>query len=163
MVKLVGSLLVLAGGGLLWYTRMRAWRTRRNALQDLAAVLRAMGEEIRMTRTPMPRLLRKLAGACGGEVQAFLRSTAAAAETGERLSEVWRNNAAELPLSPREREILTGLELQGDEECVCRAVSLAALQMARCAEALEQKRPEETKRTSAVCFSCAALLVILLI
>ena len=65
MVKLVGSLLVLAGGGLLWYTRMRAWRTRRNALQDLAAVLRAMGEEIRMTRTPMPRLLRKLSGACG--------------------------------------------------------------------------------------------------
>ena len=162
-MKLMGSLLILSGGGLLWYLRMRAWRVRRSVLRDLTTVFRAMGEEIRMTRAPMPRLLLKVSGACGEEVQAFLRGTAVAAERGELLSEVWKQGAEELPLSPREREIVTGLELQGDEECICRSVSLAALQIAQCAEELEQKRPEETKRTSAVCFSGAALLVILLI
>lgn len=163
MVKLMGSLLVLSGGGLLWYLRMQAWRKQRNALLDLSAVFRSMAEEIRMTRTPMPRLLLKLAGACGEEVQAFLRAAAVAAGNGERLTDAWKKGAAELPLSPREREIVTGLELQGDEESLCRAVSLAAFQIAQCAEELERKRPEEAKRTSAFCFSCAALLVILLI
>lgn len=163
MVKLMGSLFILAGGGLLWRLQMQNDRRHRSALLDLVASLRSMGEEIRMARTPMPRLLQRLAERRGEDVQAFLRSVAAAAENGEGLTASWKKGIMELPLGGLEREILLSVELQGDEEKVCKGLSLAALQLAQCAEELERRRPEEAKRTSALCFSCAALLVILLI
>ena len=163
MVKLVGSLFILAGGGLLWYLRMQAWQRRQTVLLDLVSALRGMGEEIRMTRTPMPHLLQGLAERCGEEVQAFFRSVAAAAEGGDSLADAWKQGAAERPLGDRERGTLLGLELRGDEEALCKAISQTAFQLAQYAGELERKHPEEMKRTSALCFSSAALLVILLI
>ena len=163
MVKLVGSLLILAGGGLLWFLRMKNDRRRRSALLDLVVSLRSMGEEIRMERPPMPRLLQRVAERCGEDVQTFLQSVAAAAGNGEGLNASWKKGIMELPLGGLEREILLSVEFRGDEEKVCKGLSLAAFQLAQCAEELERKRPEEMKRTSALCFSSAALLVILLI
>lgn len=162
-MKLVGSLFILAGGGLMWCLQRQAYQRRRTTLFDLVNALRSMGEEIRMVRTPMPSLLQKLAANCGEDSQRFLQTVAAATREGERLTDAWRKGIGELPLSDREREILLGMELQGDEEQVRHAISLAAFQLAQCAEELERKRPEEAKRTSALCFSWAALLVILLI
>ena len=147
----------------MWWLQRQAWQRRRNALFDLVGALRSMGEEIRMARTPMPILLRKLTANCGEVIQHLFRVAAVSAEKGEGLTEAWRKGIMELPLEDREREILLGVEFQGDEEKVCHGISLAAFQLAQSAEELERKRPEEAKRTSALCFSWAALLVILLI
>lgn len=163
MMKLMGSLLILTGGGLLRQTRLRADRRRKQALTDLAAALSAMSGEIRMARTPMPELLRRQAEACGADVGAFLRSAAAASAGEEGLAGGWARGVPDLPLDEPERELLLGLDLRGDEEQVCKALSLVSLRLGRRAEEQERKRPEETKRTTALCFSGAALLVILLI
>ncbi len=56
-----------------------------------------------------------------------------------------------------------GGDLQGDEEQVCRAVSLAVLRLSESAGEAERRRPEEEKRAAALWLSAAALLVILLI
>ncbi len=165
MVKLVGSACILAGGFLARRTRLAALRRRREALRDLGAVLRRMAEAIRMARLPLPGLLSSLAPLCGGDVAAFLTGGAEAARRGGDLRGAWRRLAGELPLSEGDRAVVAALgdDLQGDEEQVCRALALAASELERSRERLEQDRQAEEKRTTALCFSSAALLVILLI
>lgn len=163
MMKLVGSLLILTGGGLLRRARLRADRRRRRALTDLASALNAMCEEVRMARTPMPELLRRQAEGCGVDVGAFLRSAAAASAGEEGLAGGWARGVPDLPLDEPERELLLGLDLRGDEEQVCGALSRVGLWLSRRAEEKERNRLEVTKRTTALCFSGAVLLVILLI
>lgn len=163
MVKLVGSLFILTGGGLVWWLQRQSYQRRRNELFDLVSALRSIGEEIRMARTPMPILLRKVAANCGEDIQKFFLMAAVSAEKGEGLTGAWRKGLLELPLEDREREILLGVEFQGDEEKVCHSISLAAFRLAQSVEELERRRPEEAKRVSALCVSGAALLVILLI
>jgi hypothetical protein len=61
----MGSLLVFAAGGLVWWIQQQERRRKGAVLADLASVLRQMQEEIRMMRTPMPELFRKLEKRCG--------------------------------------------------------------------------------------------------
>ena len=53
--------------------------------------------------------------------------------------------------------------LQGDETSACKGILLARKELQNSLSQLEKQRPEEEKRTVALCFSTAALLVILLI
>lgn len=163
MIKALGSLLVLSGGGLLWWFQMQARRSRRRVLADLILVLRRMQEEIRMMRPPLPELFGKMAEHCGAETAELLRSMASAAVEGESVDTVWAAGVCQLPVSEREREILRELSFHGDEETVCKEIALALYGLANCAEELDHNRAEEEKRGAALCFSGAALLVILLI
>lgn len=162
MLKLAGSLCVLAGGCLIWWRQLRERRRKRNTLLELTTVLRRMGEEIRMARTPLPQLLEDLAEDCRGDAATLLRSAATAARRGE-LSPVWRREAESLPLTDRDRAALRGLDLHGDEEKVCKELSCVAFQLANSAEEWERTVPEATRRSTALCFSGAALLIILLL
>ena len=155
MVKLLGSLFVLCGGGMAWVFQRRERRRRRDTLFDLVTALRRMGEEIRMTRMPLPRLLGVLAADCGPDAAALAR--------GEGLTEAWCAGIEALPLNRRDQEVLRSLEFQGDEENFCKGISLATYRLAESVEAMERAWPEEEKRTAALCFSAAALLVILLV
>lgn len=164
MLKLLGSICVLGGGLLCWLTALAERRRTRTALGDLLAALRRMREEIRMARTPLPLLMEALGSDCRGpETAALFRRSADAARQGEGLEAAWRGGVGLLPLAPREREILEGLTLRGDEESVCKGISLVITELARGVEELERQRPERDRRTAALCFSGAALLVILLI
>lgn len=164
MLKLLGSACVLGGGALCWWTALSERRRTREALADLMGALRRMQEEIRMARTPLPLLLEALAADCRGpETAGLFQQAAEAARRGEGLEDAWRDGVRRLPLPPREREVLEGLTLRGDEESVCKGISLAIFELAKGAEALEQQRAEANRRTAALCFSGAALLVILLI
>ena len=106
MIKLMGSLLILAGGVLIRQTRLAEYRRRLRTLTDLASSLRRMSDEIRTLRRPLPELMRYLSGACGPEAGTFFKEAAAQAERGEDLSEVWRHLARALPLSQRDRAVL---------------------------------------------------------
>ena len=163
MRTLAGSALIL-GGGLWAFLRARGEnRRRRNLLSDLLLALERMGEEIRMARTPLPHLLDRLAADCRPEAAALLRAAARAARSGEDVGAVWRREAAALPLEPRDMEALRGLDLGGDEESICKGISLVTRTLTRSLEESDARRPQEEKRTAALCFSAAALLVILLI
>ena len=95
MLKLLGSALIASGGVLAWYTQRAERRRRREALWDMQRALRRMGEEVRLTRTPLPALLLALAGDCGAEAAGFFTAVSRAAGAGEDLPEVWRREAGE--------------------------------------------------------------------
>ena len=163
MLKLLGSVCVLGGGALYWLIALAERRRTRTALGDLLSALRRMREEIRMARTPLPELLDRLALRCRSQAGDLLRETARAARRGESLTAAWRRGTETLPLLESDREILGALDLQGDEEKVRKALALVYARLEKHTEELDRHRPEEEKRAMALCFSAAALLVILLI
>lgn len=165
MVKLLGSLCILAGGALARLAQAAERRRRRDTLSDLMTALRRMTEEIRIARTALPDLLEGLADGCGPEAAAFFRAAAGGARREDGLSGAWSTAAEALPLSGGERAALQtlGQDLRGDEEKVCKAISLAIYELAKSAEEQDRSRPQEERRATALCFSAAALLVILLI
>ncbi len=165
MVKLLGSLLVAAGGALAWQLQRMERRREREVLSDLQRAFRRMAEEVRMARTPLPALLGSLAEDCGGAASAFFEAVSLAAGRGEGLAQVWRAQAEALPLGRRERTAIASLayDLQGDEEKVCKAVSHVSQTLENSAGEAERARPEREKRAAALWFSAAALLVILLL
>ena len=165
MLKLLGGLCVASGGALAWYLQRVERRRERDALSDLQRAFRRMGEEVRMTRTPLPALLSTLAGDCGEPAAAFFEAASRAAASGEDLPRIWQEQAEALPLRERDKSVVSSLvhSLQGDEEEACKAISHVTYELAKSAEEAERKRPEEEKRAAALWFSASALLVILLI
>ncbi len=165
MLKILGSACVLGGGVLARCLQAAERRREMDTLSDFLRALRRMTEEIRMARTPMPLLLERLAQGCGQEAGVFFQTVSSAARRGEDLGQAWRRAAGDLPLSGASAFALAGLgdDLQGDEEKICKAISLAVCSMAQDAEERSRRQPEEAKRATALCLSGAALLVILLI
>lgn len=165
MLKLLGSLCVASGGALAWYLQRSERRRERDTLSDLRRAFRRMGEEVRMARTPLPALLKSLAGDCGEPAAAFFMAVSRAAASGEDLPRVWREGVEALPLRERDKCVVSALvqSLQGDEENTCKAISHVTYELANSTEEAERKRPEEEKRAAALWFSASALLVILLI
>lgn len=165
MLKLLGGVCVASGGTLAWYIQQSERRRERDTLSDLRRAFHRMGEGIRMTRTPLPALLKALAGDCGEPAAAFFEAVSRAAAGGEDLRRVWREGAEALPLRERDKSVVSALvqSLQGDEEEACKAISHVTCELAKSAGEAERKRPEEEKRAAALWFSAAALLVILLI
>lgn len=165
MLKLLGGLCVASGGALAWRLQRAERRRERDTLSDLQQAFRRMGEAVRMTRTPLPALLKALAGDCGEPAAAFFEAASRAAAGGEELPRVWREGAEALPLREMDKSLVSALvqSLQGDEEEACKAISHVTHELAKSAEEAERKRPEEEKRAAALWFSAAALLVILLI
>lgn len=165
MLKLMGSILIASGGALAWYLQRVERRKKRDALFDFQMAFRRMGEGVRMTRTPLPVLLRSLAEDCGPDASAFFQAVSKAAGEGEELPRVWCKAAEALPLGERDKAAVMNLgkDLKGDEEKVCKAISHATYSLAKSAEEAERRRPEEEKRATALWFSAAALLVILLL
>ena len=117
-----------------------------------------------MARTPLPALLKALAGDCGPEAAAFFAAVSRAAAGGENFPAVWRRAAESLPLNEEARSAVYNLgnDLQGDEENICKAISHVSYILAKSAGEAAEKRPEEEKRAAALWFSASALLVILL-
>ena len=165
MMKLLGSLCVFAAGTMAWYVQRQERRNRRNRLGELIAALDRMETEIRLARTPMPRLLERLAAERHGETAAFLAAVSRGLKGGEPPAAAWDRAVGALPLPEEEQRALLTMadSLQGDEESTCKGVSLARKTLQNSLKKLEDQRPDEDKRATALCFSAAALVVILLI
>ena len=141
MVKLVGAVCILGAGTWAWRRSAAERRRELDTLADLTALLDRMGEEI------------------------FCTSVAASLARGAPLGQSWRSAAEALPLGPESRTALTALgdSLQGDEESVCKALTLAGKILEKNLAAARDHRQETEKRSAALWLSSAALLVILLI
>lgn len=165
MVKLLGTLCIFGGGCYLRWTQVLEVRRELDTLSALTAALEQMAQEIRLARTPLPRLLEGLGRRRSGDTAAFFQAAALALRQGVPAGDAWRRAAEDLPLAPEDRAILAeaGNSLQGDEEQICKALTLAAAQLAEHLAEKRRARPEREKRATALCFSAAALLVILLI
>lgn len=164
MLKLLGSGCLLLAGGLVRAGQIRTARRRLSVLRGLIGALEEMGDEIRLSRTPMPLLLRSAGRGRGADVAAFFYAVSRDACTAS-LPAAWSGAAQALPLGERERSAVAelGRKLCGDEEQACKGILLATNFLARTLEELQQRQPELEKRSTALCFSGAALLIILLI
>ena len=165
MLKVVGCLCILIGGGAARMLLVNAARGEIAALSDLLSALRTMEDEIRLNRTPLPRLLTRLAAGREGAAAAYFRAVAAAARRGEPLPEIWKREAVQLPLKKNELAVWEELgdKLSGDEESVLKALEFAGRQLLRTLEKKREQQSDQEKRSTALCFSSAALLIILLI
>ena len=165
MLKLLGAVCIFGAAGWAW-RRGKAERKRElDTLADLMALLGRMDSEIRLRRTSLPRLLESLGHGRTPAVAAFCAAAAGAMNRGEPLAEAWRAASGALPLGPEDRSafLALGESLQGDEEQVCKAISLAARFLARSLEEARARRRETERREAALWLSAGALLVILLI
>ena len=165
MLKLLGSACILAGGVLAQGARLAERRRQWDTLSDLLVALRQMGEEIRLARTPMPVLLEYLAKDRCPDAAAFFNQAAEELRRGESLAAAWQRGILCLPLMPEDIQALEplGAALGGDEEQACKALAQSAYELAKHAEERGKERKAEDRRAAALCFSGAALLVILLI
>lgn len=163
MRTLLGSVLILGGGGLGIFLQLREQRRRRETLRELERALWRMAEEIRMLRTPMPDLLRSLAASSGRETSAFFTAVAEGLAQGLPLNAVWERETAVLPLADYEKQELRKVILCGDEEYLCHGILLIRDRFIKALEELQQTATQDLKRTAALWGSGAALLAILLI
>ena len=165
MIKLVGSLCVLFAGGSVWWLQRQEQRRRRQIVAELASTLERMETAIRLNRTPLLPLFRQAArGRCHEVSQLFERGAAALA-AGRSPETVWRQAVSCLSVSETDKRALSELvdALQGDETSACKGLLLVREELQNSLSQLEKQRPDEEKRAAALCFSTAALLVILLI
>ena len=72
MVKLVGAVCILGAGTWAWRRSAAERRRELDTLADLTALLDRMGEEIRLRRTSLPRLLGSLGRDRTGPVRRLL-------------------------------------------------------------------------------------------
>ena len=163
-MKAAGALCILIGAFLGQSFFQRERRRRQIFLSDLRLALFRAAEEIRTARTPFPLLLAELD--CGAEAHRFFHGVSELLRRGEAPDQAWRAETLSLESSigEEERRILESLgpDLRGDEERIRAALLDASEKLSERAEALERSSRDDTRRTAALLFSGAALLVILL-
>ncbi|WP_312615039.1 stage III sporulation protein AB [Oscillibacter sp.] len=165
-MKVLGSLLLLLGFGAIWLGELRRRQRETETLDELIAALEELSAGIRLTRTPLPRLLRQLGRSRrSGDVKAWLTEAAESLERGEPLRPAWENACHRLPVEDDAREIVAGLgyKLSGDEVEICNGISLSTDWLRKRAEERRKEKRDCFRQTTAVCFSAAALLLILLL
>lgn len=165
MVRLCGSICIFAGCGYAWYLQWTQRRRQRNARIELLSALRTMEQEIRSRQTPIPHLAQRLAGESIGDVRHSFEIFRALLECGELPAQAWKVAFEELPLSEEEKAAVMelGNRISKEESIAVREINLTIDKIETWKESEEKLRKETEKRSSALWFSAAALLVILLI
>jgi len=165
MLKLMGSVCILAAAAFARVAWIRSIRRELSVLRGLISALGEMESEIRLNRTPMPRLLKKAGYDRGADVASFFSRLSRGLAAGEETMRTWTAAAGDLPVAGRERLELAevGRNLSGDEEKACKGILLASDHLSKCLQEKYIQQRESEKRCTALCFSGAALLIILLL
>lgn len=165
MRKALGIALILCGAALLCRSLLASRRQERDTLRELAAALENLECGVRVSLTPMPRLLTRRGQ--GRYADAFFASMLVLRETEpERpLPECWRAAAQRLPLSPQERESAArpADALGGEEESLLRALRTSAQELRAALARREAESARERRLIPALCFSLSLLVTVLLI
>ena len=123
-----------------------------------------MSDRIRLTRMPLPRLLRELSRGRSNPVGPWLAEVAEALERGELLRSAWDAACRRLPVEDGVKRTVgdLGYKLSGDETEICKGIDLITNWLR---ENLKERRREKRNGQGrpAVYFSGAALLIILLL
>ena len=155
--KLLGASLIAAAALWVFTAQLRTRNRQTQLLQELAAALDTMAAAIRWQRMAMPDILASLkryplAGPYFQKIEKQLRQ-------GIPLQEAWHRMFSTLPVGG---ELLTALELTGDEEKLTAALLYTARQLKDCCQRRRQEQRQGTKLWLAGALSGAGLLIILL-
>ena len=163
MLHLTGAALLLAASALLRRAILSRARQQRRTLRALSEGFLSLAQAVRASLAPFPALLETMPreGAAG----TFFSSVRALLSCGETLPGAWRTAAEALPLSERERSAVESLAsaLGGEEESVCAALHRASAELLSAERALHAREREDGRVISALCFSGALMLGILLL
>ena len=155
--KLLGASLIAAAALWVFTAQLRTRNRQTQLLQELAAALDTMAAAIRCQRMAMPDILASLkryplAGPYFQKIEKQLRQ-------GIPLQEAWHRMFSTLAVGG---ELLTALELTGDEEKLTAALLYTARQLKDCCQRRRQEQRQGTKLWLAGALSGAGLLIILL-
>ena len=155
--KLLGAALIAAAALWAFTAQLRTRKRQTQLLQELAAALDTMAAAIRWQRMAMPDILVSmerypLAGPYFQKIEKQLRQ-------GIPLQEAWHCMFSTLAVCG---ELLTALELTGDEEKLTAALLYTARQLKDCCQRRRQEQRQGTKLWLAGALSGAGLLIILL-
>ena len=155
--KLLGAALIAAAALWVFTAQLRTRKRQTQLLQELAAALDTMAAAIRWQRMAMPDILVSmerypLAGPYFQKIEKQLRQ-------GIPLQEAWHRMFSTLAVGG---ELLTALELTGDEEKLTAALLYTARQLKDCCQRRRQEQRQGTKLWLAGALSGAGLLIILL-
>lgn len=155
--KLLGAALIAAAALWVFTAQLRTRNRQTQLLQELAAALDTMAAAIRWQRMAMPDILAslrryQLAGPYFQKIEKQLRQ-------GIPLQEAWHRMFSTLAVGG---ELLTALELTGDEEKLTAALLYTARQLKDCCQRRRQEQRQGTKLWLAGALSGAGLLIILL-
>ena len=158
--KLLGSLLLLCGGGTVCLRWICAHRQAQRRLWALAAMLERMEGAIRWQRLPLPRVLEQ-------EAEANLTGEYALAvcgwmQGGIALQDAWIKAFSAL-LPEEAAAILCRVELRGDARQITGALHLAAVQLRQLAADYATRQSQSERLCIAAGLSLSGLAVILLI
>ena len=165
MIRLTGCLCIFAGCGYAWYLqRLQRWRQMRTRTELLAA-LRKMEQEIRSRQTPIPRLAEQLALGTVGEVQACFQQFLLLLRQDVTPAEAWKRCVGLLSLSEQEKTAVSelGTYLCCEEPMIVKGLNLTIKTLEECSLEARKQSAETEKRATALWFSAASLLVILLL
>ena len=156
--KLLGASLIAAAALWVFTAQLRTRNRQTQLLQELAAALDTMAAAIRWQRMAMPDILASLkryplAGPYFQKIEKQLRQ-------GIPLQEAWHRMFSTLAVGG---ELLTALELTGDEEKLTAALLYTARQLKDCCQRRRQEQRQGTKLWLAGALSGAGLLIILLV
>ena len=155
--KLLGASLIAAAALWVFTAQLRTRNRQTQLLQELAAALDTMAAAIRWQRMALPDILASLkryplAGPYFQKIEKQLRQ-------GIPLQEAWHRMFSTLAVGG---ELLTALELTGDEEKLTAALLYTARQLKDCCQRRRQEQRQGTKLWLAGALSGAGLLIILL-
>ena len=155
--KLLGAALIAAAALWVFTAQLRTRNRQTQLLQELAAALDTMAAAISWQRMAMPDILASLkryplAGPYFQKIEKQLRQ-------GIPLQEAWHRMFSTLAVGG---ELLTALELTGDEEKLTAALLYTARQLKDCCQRRRQEQRQGTKLWLAGALSGAGLLIILL-
>ena len=155
--KLLGAALIAAAALWVFTAQLRTRNRQTQLLQELAAALDTMAAAIRWQRMAMRDILVSmerypLAGPYFQKIEKQLRQ-------GIPLQEAWHRMFSTLAVGG---ELLTALELTGDEEKLTAALLYTARQLKDCCQRRRQEQRQGTKLWLAGALSGAGLLIILL-
>lgn len=155
--KLLGAAFIAAAALWVFTAQLRTKKQQTQMLQELAAALDTMAAAIRWQRMAMPDILASLrryplAGPYFQKIEKQLRQ-------GIPLQEAWHRMFSTLAVGG---ELLTALELTGDEEKLTAALLYTARQLKDCCQRRRQEQRQGTKLWLAGALSGAGLLIILL-
>ncbi len=98
MIRLLGAVLIAAGGGWMGLQAAGGLRRRVCALRQMADGLALLEQELELSAPPLPRLMARVAGRGRGPAEVLFRSCAQGLERLDResFSDLWRRLVGEL-------------------------------------------------------------------
>jgi len=165
MLKLLGCLCILGAGAAVRTMQVRRLRRELALLRDMDSALDELRDEIRSSRSALPGLLDKAGKGRGGDASVFFEAAAAAIRTGNEFPLVWKQEADRLPASSDVRREVgeLGQKLCGDEAAACDGISLVTDFLRKDIEEKRRCQRDTERCCTAMCFSGALLLILLLI